>query len=81
MSAPNALKRWRETQKGKLSQADAGKLISVSAATWCDWESGTKSPTVDRAEDLEKLTKRTVTGAMWAKFTRARRAERARKVA
>lgn len=77
MSAPEALKTWREEQA--LSQADAAEKAGVTAPTWCDWEQGKKSPTVDRAEDLEKVTKGAVTVAMWAEFTRARRAERSEK--
>lgn len=77
MTAPEKLKKWREKQK--LSQAAASAMINVTAPTWCDWEGGHKSPTVDRAEDLEKLTKRAVTVSMWAEFTRERRGERKRK--
>jgi transcriptional regulator with XRE-family HTH domain len=77
MQAPEALKAWREAQIPSLSQAAAGKRIGVTAPTWCDWEQGKKSPTVDRAEDIEKLTGGAVTVPMWAEFTRDRRAERA----
>jgi transcriptional regulator with XRE-family HTH domain len=71
------LKTWREAQIPKLSQEAAGDKASVSAATWCDWENGKKTPTVDRSEDLEKLTEGAVTVAMWAEFSRNQRAERA----
>lgn len=74
MSAPEELKKWRESLD--LSQAQAAERASVTAPTWCDWEQGKKSPTVDRAEDLERVTDGAVTVAMWAEFTRARRAER-----
>ena len=77
MTAPEKLKKWREKQE--LSQAAAASLIKVTAPTWCDWEAGNKSPTVDRAEDLEKLTKKAVTVSMWAEFTRERRSERKNK--
>lgn len=74
MTAPEALRKWREDKQ--LSQPEAGKRVGVTASTWCDWEQGNKSPTVDRALDLQKATGGTVTVAMWAKFTRNRRAER-----
>lgn len=74
MSAPAELKNWREKQG--LSQAEAAEKAGVTAPTWCDWEQGKKSPTVDRAEDLERVTGGAVTVPMWAEFTRARRAER-----
>lgn len=74
MSAPDELKRWREAVE--LSQAQAAERAGVTAPTWCDWEQGKKSPTVDRAEDLERVTDGAVTVAMWAEFTRTRRAER-----
>ena len=76
MSAPEALRKWREAQDPKLTLAEAGERAGVTAPTWFAWEAGEKSPTVDRAEDLEKLTEGAVTVAMWAEFTRARRVER-----
>ena len=76
MSAPEALKTWRESQEPRLSQEAAGLRVSVSAATWCDWENGNKTPTVDRAEDLEKLTEGAVTVPMWSEHARDRRAKR-----
>jgi transcriptional regulator with XRE-family HTH domain len=74
VSAPEELKKWREDRE--LSQAEAAEKAGVTAPTWCDWEQGKKSPTVDRAEDLERVTEGAVTVPMWAEFTRARRAER-----
>lgn len=76
MSAPDELKKWREAQDPKLTLAEAGERAGVTAPTWFAWEAGEKSPTVDRAEDIEKLTSGAVTVSMWAEFTRARRAER-----
>lgn len=76
MVAPEALKNWRESQDPKLTLGEAGERAGVTASTWFAWEAGDKSPTVDRAEDLEKLTDGAVTMAMWAEFTRTRRTER-----
>ena len=77
MSAPEALKTWRESQDPRLSQEAAGSKVNVSVATWCDWENGNKIPTVDRSEDLERLTGGAVTVPMWAEFARGLRTERA----
>jgi transcriptional regulator with XRE-family HTH domain len=75
-TAPEALKDWRKANE--LSQEEAGKRmpVTVAAGTWCDWEPGNKVPTVDRAEDLEKVTGGAVTVPMWAEFSRTKRAEK-----
>ena len=77
MEAPKALKEWRTSLE--LSQTEAAARLGVSNATWCDWEQGNKSPTVDRAVDLEKETEGAVTIKLWADFTRSRRGKRAKK--
>lgn len=68
LTAAEKLSEWR-TKKKKCTQAAAAKLVGVSAATWCDWESGKKIPRVDRAQDIERLTK-TVKVADWATSAR-----------
>jgi transcriptional regulator with XRE-family HTH domain len=70
------LKTWRESQDPRLSQEAAGNRVRVSTATWCDWENGNKVPTVDRAEDLEKLTDGAVTVPMWSEHARDKRTKR-----
>jgi len=75
VSAPESLKSWRA--EAKLSQGAAGKLIGVSAATWCDWEGGNKSPSVDRALDLERVTHGAVSVTAWAEWSREQREARA----
>ena len=75
MTAPEALKAWRDDRK--ISQESAAKLVDVRAATWCDWENGKKDPRSDRAQDLERLTEGRVTLEMWAEWARARAASKA----
>jgi transcriptional regulator with XRE-family HTH domain len=72
MNAPESLKAWR-IAKG-ISQKEAGKLLepAVTATTWCDWENGKKVPRVDRSEDIEVITGRTVRQSDWAEFARQR---------
>ncbi len=54
------IKDWRESQRGPdgrpLSQKDAGDMVGVSQATWSDWESGTKTPRIQFALALHRLT-------------------------
>lgn len=38
-----------------MSQAEAGKLVQVSAPTWCDWENGKKIPDIESVLKVEKL--------------------------
>lgn len=76
MSAPDALKKWRESQEPKLSFDAAGARVGVSGSAWFDWENGNKVPTVDLAEDLEGVTGGAVTVPMWAEVSRELRAER-----
>lgn len=75
MNAPESLKAWR-VEDAKLTQAEAARLARVTPATWCDWESGKKVPTVDRAEDIEKLTGRKVRVPDWAEYSRLLRERR-----
>lgn len=76
MSAPVALKKWRESQDPKLSFDAAGARVGVSGSAWFDWENANKVPSVDLAEDLETLTAGAVTVPMWAEVSRELRAER-----
>ena len=75
MFAPDELKKWRETQDPHLSFDAAGARVGVSGSAWFDWENANKVPSVDLAEDLEKLTEGAVTVPMWAEVSRGRRAE------
>lgn len=73
--AAEALKTWREGQEPKLSFDAAGAKVGVSGSAWFDWEAAKKVPSVDLAEDLERVTGGAVTVAMWAEFSRERRLE------
>lgn len=50
------LRKWRESQPGKLSHRAAGELIRASQTTWTAWERGEKAPDLHFAFELEKLT-------------------------
>lgn len=76
LTAPEALKQWREAQVPRLSLDKAADKVGVTAPAWFDWENGNKVPSVDRAEDLERVTDGAVTVAMWAVFSRDIRKER-----
>lgn len=75
MAPADALKLWRESREPKLSFTEAGSLVGVSGSAWFDWEAGKKIPSVDLAEDLERITDGSVTVAMWGEASRERRAE------
>lgn len=74
VSAPEKLKKWRADEK--LTLAVAAEKAGVQASAWFDWESGNKTPTVDRAEDIERVTGGAVTVGDWATHNRAKRAEK-----
>jgi DNA-binding XRE family transcriptional regulator len=43
-----------------ISQKVAGARVGVCQPTWRDWETGTKTPRLEHAFDIKKLTKRQV---------------------
>lgn len=60
-SPGDRLKAWRAERD--LSQTDAGARVEVSAATWCDWERGKKTPRGVHRDALEVLTG--IPGSAW----------------
>lgn len=74
------LRDWR-TKVANITQADAGGRLNpvVTAATWCDWESGTKIPSLHSAKDLEEVTGGAVTLDEWIAVSRDAADERAAK--
>lgn len=60
-SPGDRLKAWRAERA--LSQTEAGAKAEVSAATWCDWERGKKTPRGVHRDAIEVLTG--IPGSAW----------------
>ncbi len=57
-----------------LSQDAAAKRLGTKQRTWADWEVEKYFPEVDFAEDIERLTGKSVRVTHWARACRAKRA-------
>ncbi len=53
-SAGDRLKKWR-TAAGR-TLISAASAIGVTHSTWCEWESGNRSPSLEKALAVEALT-------------------------
>lgn len=67
------LRAWRERQKPALSQERAAELVGAPQRTWADWELGGKTPEIDYAEAIERLTGGKIRMRDWARGRRAKR--------
>jgi transcriptional regulator with XRE-family HTH domain len=65
MKAPELLKAWRE--KKNRTQGQAADELGVSQTSWADWERGVKSPRIEHALAIAKLTRGSVPVDAWAK--------------
>lgn len=68
------LKAWRE--ESGLAQSAAAKKIGVRQPTWCEWESGGRTPQLDHAIRIEVLSEGRCPIESWADDPEVARAMR-----
>ena len=57
------LREWRKAHG--WTQTEAGALIGAMQGTWGPWESGKKLPSVQRANQIERITEGAVPVKGW----------------
>ena len=65
MTPPERLKAWRLSHEPHLTFAAAGERIGVKHSTWFEWESGNRSPSLEKALQIEDLTDGAVPFESW----------------
>lgn len=65
MGPGKKLQAWR-LKKG-LTQHAAASLIGANQATWSEWESEKKSPRVEHAFEIQRVTRGAVKAQEWAR--------------
>lgn len=63
MTTPGLLRDWRK-QRG-LTQSDLATRLGVSGATLSDWEAGKKTPRIESAVRIERVTEGAVPVGAW----------------
>lgn len=59
------LRAWRLRQEPKLTLAAAAAKVGVAHPTWIDWESGNRSPSLEKALAIELVTSGEVPVGAW----------------
>lgn len=64
-TAGSRLRSWRLEQDPKRTLTDLAAEVGVKHPTWIDWESGARSPSLEKALAVEILTKGKITVEAW----------------
>lgn len=67
--AASRLRQWRLAQLPALGVVKAGASIHVSHSAWCEYESGKRTPSLERAIDIEIVTGGIVRLEDWGLWT------------
>ena len=62
-SAGDRLKKWRSATNRTLVAASSA--VGVTHSSWCEWESGNRSPSLEKALAIEELTEGAIPVEAW----------------
>lgn len=68
--AASRLRQWRLSQEPHLGLAKAGARVHVCHSAWCEYESGKRTPSLERAIDIEIITGGAVRLEDWGLWTK-----------